>query len=209
MLNFSQDKIGEIVEIEELLNDLDGRYSFEDYKHSLSILAHDFTDEFSDILEILDDFELLASDIVTAGGRKSPISEKIDSEFYERGWDEKKFDTRISIDGQNYHTPTHKIDCYKNRVAFEIEWNNKDPFYDRDLNNFRLLHDLGVISVGIILTRATSLQTIFKDLGKGGSYGASTTHVNKLLPRIEGRGAGGCPVLVIGIEDENFCDDIE
>jgi len=33
------------------------------------------------------------------------------------------------------------VDCFKNRVAIEVEWNNKDPFYDRDLNNFRLLYD--------------------------------------------------------------------
>jgi len=38
-------------------------------------------------------------------------------------------------------TPTHKVDCFKNRVALEIEWNNKDPFFDRDRNNFRLLFD--------------------------------------------------------------------
>ena len=29
--------------------------------------------------------------------------------------------------------------------------------------------------------------------------GASTTHMSKLLPKIEGGGAGGCPVLVFGI----------
>ena len=27
---------------------------------------------------------------------------------------------------------------FKNRIAVEMEWNNKDPFYDRDLNNFRI-----------------------------------------------------------------------
>jgi hypothetical protein len=36
-------------------------------------------------------------------------------------------------------------------VALEVEWNNKDPFYDRDLNNFRLLFDLQVIDVGVIM----------------------------------------------------------
>jgi len=82
-------------------------------------------------------------------------------------------------------TPTHKVDCFKNRVALEIEWNNKDPFYDRDLNNFRLLFDLRAISVGVIITRCSELQTIFNRLGKGSSYGNSTTHLAKLLPRIE------------------------
>ncbi|HEX7408337.1 MAG TPA: BglII/BstYI family type II restriction endonuclease, partial [Candidatus Binatia bacterium] len=34
---------------------------------------------------------------------------------------------------------------------------------------------------------------------RGASYGESTTHMRKLLPKIEGGGAGGCPLLVFGI----------
>ena len=52
----------------------------------------------------------------------------------------------FSVDGNERLSPTHKVDCYKNRIALEIEWNNKDPFFDRDLNNFRLLFDLRAIS---------------------------------------------------------------
>ena len=47
-----------------------------------------------------------------------------------------------------------------------MEWNNKDPFFDRDLNNFRLLHQLGVLSVGVIITRLWELQEEFKKLGR-------------------------------------------
>ncbi|MDH5682142.1 MAG: restriction endonuclease, partial [Spirochaetota bacterium] len=101
----------------------------------------------------------------------------------------------------------HKIDCFKNRVALEIEWNNKDPFYDRDLNNFRLLFDLRAISVGVIITRCDELQEIFADIGRGSSYGASTTHLSKLLPRIEGGGGGGCPILVFGIKKSLYVED--
>jgi hypothetical protein len=55
--------------------------------------------------------------------------------------------------------------CMNGGMRLEIEWNNKDPFYDRDLNNFRLLFDLRVIEVGVIVTRASNLQAIFKSLG--------------------------------------------
>ena len=48
-------------------------------------------------------------------------------------------DTRIVVDGMEYASPTHNVDHFKGCVALEIAWNNKDPFYDRDLNNFRLL----------------------------------------------------------------------
>ncbi|MBX9620346.1 MAG: restriction endonuclease, partial [Hyphomicrobiales bacterium] len=63
------------------------------------------------------------------------------------------------------------------------------------------------IGVGVIITRCDDLQDIFSQLGKGSSYGNSTTHMSKLLPRIEGGGGGGCPILVFGISkhlyDEN------
>lgn len=156
---------------------------------------------------ILTAFRLLRSDITQPGGRKSPIAQKLDDQFLERGWREQQFATGIIVDNTTYETPTHKVDCVKERVALEIEWNNKDPFYDRDLNNFRLLFDLRAISVGVIITRSDRLQQIFNDLGKGASYGASTTHMSKLLPRIEGGGGGGCPLLVFGITPELYVEE--
>jgi hypothetical protein len=103
--------------------------------------------------------------------------------------------------------PSTAVDCFKNRIALEIEWNNKDPFFDRDLNNFRLLFDLRAISVGVIITRTDELQDIFKGLGRGKSYGASTTHMSKLLPRIQGGGGAGCPLLIFGIRKELYVED--
>ncbi len=141
------------------------------------------------------------------GGNKSDLSKSIEAPLIRAGWVEKKFNTAIKLDDALLESPTHKIDCFKNGVALEIEWNNKDPFYDRDLNNFRLLFDLRAVGVGVIITRSDGLQTIFNLLGKGSSYGNSTTHMSKLLPRIEGGGGGGCPILVFGITvnlyDEN------
>lgn len=144
-------------------------------------------------------FTLLRSDVLTPGGGRSPIPAKIDGFLNARGWCERAFDTRIVVDGQDYPSPTHKIDNYKNKVGVEVEWNNKTEFYDRDLNNFRLLRQLRVLSVGVIITRVSELQVEFNRLGKGASYGQSTTHWDKLIPKIEGGGSGGCPLLVIGL----------
>lgn len=127
--------------------------------------------------------------------------------LYQRNWVEKHFDTKIVVDDASLASPTHSVDCYKNRVALEIEWNNKDPFYDRDLNNFRLLFGLRVVSVGVIITRCDDLQEIFQQLGRGSSYGASTTHMSKLLPRIRGGSGGGCPLLVFGISKSLYIED--
>jgi len=180
------------------------KYEIHEWKHSIAILANDFPSEWNDLLDLLKSFRLCKSWVEKPGGRKSQVSSFIDTFLYDRGWIEKEFDTTVIVDTTERHSPTHKIDCYKNRVALEIEWNNKDPFFDRDLNNFRLLFDLRAISVGIIITRCDDLQLIFNDLGKGSSYGASTTHMSKLIPRIEGGGGAGCPILVFGIKPELF-----
>jgi hypothetical protein len=182
-------------------------YELHEWKHSCAILKEDFPEEWKDIISVLHEFRLYKSWITNPGGSKSKISEFLDSYLYERGWEEKEFNTQVVVDEHTMDTPTHKVDCFRNRVAIEIEWNNKDPFYDRDLNNFRLLFDLRAISVGVIITRCDELQEIFKELGRGSSYGASTTHMSKLLPRIEGGSGAGCPLLVIGISKELYVED--
>ena len=147
--------------------------------------------------------------MATGGGNKSKLSAFIDGFLGKRGWIEKQFQTAIVVDKARLDSPTHRIDCFKNSIALEIEWNNKDPFFDRDLNNFRLLFDLRAVSVGVIVTRSDELQDIFNGLGRGSSYGNSTTHMAKLLPRIEGGGGAGCPLLVFGIRKALFEDDDE
>lgn len=182
-------------------------YEIIEWKHSCAILKNDFPDEWRDIIEVLTNFRLYRSAIETPGGGKFPISKNMDNEFAKRGWVEKAFDTKVVVDSVPNENLTHKIDCYKNRVALEIEWNNKDPFFDRDLNNFRILFDLRAISVGVIITRCDELQDIFDRLGKGKSYGPSTTHMSKLVPRIQGGGGGGCPILVFGITKKLYIND--
>jgi hypothetical protein len=157
-----------------------------------------------DIVELLRSLKIPQDWISTPGGRKSQLADFVDKYMGARGWLEKQFSTSVKVDDSHYDSPTHKVDCYKNRVALELEWNNKDPFYDRDLNNFRLLFDLRAISVGIIITRSDELQDIFDELDRGSSFGASTTHMSKLLPRIDGGGGAGCPILVIGITKKAY-----
>jgi len=174
-------------------------YETHEWRHAVSILKYDFPNEWDEIVELLTEFELKKSDIAVPGKNKSNVSSSIDTRLADKGWREKSFDTKVVVDGNSMDSPTHKVDCFKNRVALEIEWNNKDPFYDRDLNNFRLLFELRTVSVGVIITRCDELQEIFDGLGRGKSYGNSTTHMSKLLRRIEGGGGGGCPILAFGI----------
>jgi hypothetical protein len=183
------------------------RFEVHEWRNGLAILAAAHPDERRDILEVLRTFTLMRSDIIKPGGSKGLIASKLDSHFTRLGWVEKKFETKIVVDTAEHIAPTHKVDCYKNRVALEVEWNNKDPFYDRDLNNFRLLFELRAIDAGVIVTRCTELQAIFNQLGRGPSFGNSTTHMAKLRPRLDGGGGGGCPVVVFGIRRAAYVED--
>lgn len=193
--------------VESLPEFIQQHYEIHEWKHACAILRQDFPEEWSDIISVLTEFRLRKAWITNPGGQKSLVAQFIDRYLYHRGWVEKEFKTQVVVDQHRIDTPTHKVDCFKNRVALEIEWNNKDPFFDRDLNNFRLLFDLRAISVGIIITRCDNLQEIFNTLGRGSSYGASTTHISKLIPRIEGGGGAGCPLLVFGISKKLYTED--
>ena len=182
-------------------------YEFHEWRHATAILQTDYPSEWKDVVDVLTDFRLHRSEIVVPGKNKSKVAARIDSELGARGWQEKAFQTKIVVDETTTDSPTHKVDCFKNKIGLEIEWNNKDPFFDRDLNNFRLLFDLRALSVGIIVTRCDDLQDIFNELGRGSSYGNSTTHMSKLIPRIEGGGGGGCPVAVFGITKGLYVKD--
>ena len=175
------------------------RFRFEERGHGTAILAGDFPQEFSELMDCLAAFTLKRSQIIAAGGGRSQIPITLDGFLSARGWTEKKFDIQIAVDGNPIPIPTHKIDNFKNRIGVEVEWNNKTEFYDRDLNNFRLLNVLNVLSVGVIITRVSELQDVFDQLGIGAKYGPSTTHWNKLIPKVDGGGAGQCPLLMIGM----------
>lgn len=186
--------------------DIAGRYEVHEWRNGLAILSATHPDEWIGILDVLRGFRLLKSDILRPGGSKTLISSKLDEHFMRLGWMGKKFDTKIVVDAAEYIAPTHKIDCYKNRVALEVEWNNKDAFFDRDLSNFRMLFDLRAIDVGVIITRCAELQQIFNRLGRGRSFGNSTTHLAKLLPRLAGGSGGGCPLVALGIRSAAYVE---
>lgn len=181
-------------------------FEIHEWKHACAVLKGDFKKEWSEIIKVLGKFRLRESDIRSPGGGLSPVSQWFNREFINLGWQKKSFETKIVVDKKEFESPTHEVDCFKNGVALEVEWSNKDPFFDRDLNNFRLLFELRAISVGIIITKSDELSEIFQRMGRDiwNKYGWSTTWMKKLLPRIEGGGGGGCPILVFGITQKLY-----
>jgi len=183
------------------------RYHIEERRHACAVLSVDFAGELKNIVDCLDQFELLRSEIVVGGGGKTRIARRFDDFLTLCEWKERSIKVSRTIGERTVEAETHKVDFCKGRVAVEVEWNNKDPFFSRDLNAFRLLHELDVISVGVIITRTDELQLIFNALGVGTKYGASTTHWSKLIPRVDAAGAGSCPLLLVGITPKCYRKD--
>lgn len=202
--------------LELIPTELQSSYEFHQWRNAVAVLAGVYPDEWQSLLEVLSAFRILRTDIGelgTKGGGKSKVAIRMDRMFRERGWLPQEFDTSILVktlggDVRETKSPTHEVDCFRGKVAIELEWNNKTEFYDRDLNNFRLLFDLRVIDVGIVMTRSDELQTVFDSLGKGSSYGSTTTILSKLVRKLEGGAGGGCPVLAVGMKSSLYLDDI-
>lgn len=192
---------------------LQKHYHVFEWRHACAVLENDFPQQWSELTKILGSFRLRRSLIVNKGGNRSPVVKELDGAFYSASWEKKEFKTSIVVDGKGSDNPTHEIDCYKGGVALETEWDNKDPFFDRDLNNFRILFELRSVSVGVIITRSRELDSLITKLrweagtSKEKFGGANTTHWDALIPRIQGGGGGGCPVLAFGMKPNLYVDD--
>ena len=206
----------------DLISDmLREKFEFYNYGHALEILSDAFSDEWREIQECLVKLSISISDIKTDGGNESPIPKKFDDVLYPLGWREikitgdllvklyprKNAQRRGAFSDEPFEEKTingfidgHNIDFIKNKVAFDLEWNSKDQTFDRDLLAMRTYFDCGIIDVGIIVTRSKELNDVFADLGNKAKYGASTTWMGKLIPRLDSRRNGGCPILAIGIK---------
>ena len=209
--------------------DLLAKFEFYSYGHALEILREAFPVEWAEVQNCLRSLSLSVEDIKKDGGNESPIPKKFDAILYPCGWREirisgdllvKKYlrqtsQRRGNFSDQPYETEIikgyidgHNIDFLKNRVAFDLEWNSKDQTFDRDLLAMRTYFDCGLIDVGIIVTRARSLNDIFRQVNDEEGqplmkkYGASTTWIGKLIYRLDSRRNGGCPILAVGIGKE-------
>jgi CRISPR-associated protein Csd2 len=177
-------------------------YEVHDYKHAAAILATEFPAEFGEICNALRRFRFTEEDVTTPGGNESRIPKKFSDILRPMGWLESQLNAKLVIDDEVVVShDTHKVDYIKGRVAFDLEWNSKDQTFDRDLYAFRAFFDYDRISAGVLVTRSNELDPYFSRLGNliKAKYGASTTHMGKLLPRLGAGRNGGCPVLVFGI----------
>lgn len=137
--------------------------------HAEAILIHDMEEAYAEIEQVLLEASLPAVELVRGGGGESEFTQRLRRRLNDEfGWRKHNFEIKKTVDGIEKESMSHEIDHVKHykkgTFALEIEWNNKDPFYDRDLENFKRLHADGVISIGGIITRGRSLQDNLRSL---------------------------------------------
>lgn len=201
---------------EPTVSGLPSGYRYGVTRYADVILQNAFPRLFREILASLSIFTIdFQKEIVAGGGGCAPQTRRFDHSLYEQGWNKHNITIEKRIDDRPiFKTRSHEIDVFKlgeddwyPGVAVEMEWNNKDPFYARDLQNFSGLHSEGVIAVGVIVTRGPKLQVELERGAAAGfyttsKYGKATTHWDKLIPMVNLGGGGQCPLLLVGIEDE-------
>lgn len=137
--------------------------------HAEAILKHDMGSAVSEIESVLSSISVPIEELVYGGGGEGELTQRIRRSLAgEFGWKKHIFEIKKIVDGKEKESISHEIDHVKifpaGTFALEIEWNNKDPFFDRDLENFKRLHADGVISIGAIITRGVSLQEDMRGL---------------------------------------------
>jgi hypothetical protein len=137
-------------------------FEIEFHSHALSILSVDFPNALAEIEAVLIETSIPITEIIGSGGGEAAGTQRMRRALAARGWIKKNFVIRKIVNDVEREAISHEIDHVKTfetgTVALEIEWNNKDPFFDRDLENFKRLHAEAAISVGIIITRGASLH---------------------------------------------------
>jgi hypothetical protein len=136
--------------------------------HARAILEIDFPEVAEELEDVLLGSTIPIEEIIRSGGGETKGTQRLRNALRARQWNKHNFIVERTINGVPREAQSHEVDHVRTfgagTVALEIEWNNKDPFFDRDLENFKRLHADGAISLGIIITRGSALQDALKGL---------------------------------------------
>jgi Restriction endonuclease BglII len=138
------------------------KFQVEFHSHAEAILTHDFPEVLDELWGALDALTIPIEEIIAGGGGEAKGTQRLRKSLTKLGWPKTTFTVRKIINTVEREAVSHIVDHCRTLpegvVALEIEWNNKDPFFDRDLENFKRLHADGAISVGILVTRGRDLH---------------------------------------------------
>ena len=134
--------------------------------HARAILGADFPSAVTELEDALASATIPIEEIVAGGGGEAKGTQRLRRALAAKGWRKTTFTVEKRINDVPRESQSHEVDHVREfetdghiaRIALEIEWNNKDPFFDRDLENFKRLHADGAISAGVIVTRGRALH---------------------------------------------------
>ncbi|APE17087.1 restriction endonuclease [Mycobacterium sp. WY10] len=209
------------------------RYDFIETRNAAAVLAATNEQRFGELVDVLNEFELLTSDLVVPGGQESDLAARLNRGFRDRGWREARVDTRIVLALRKMpYKPAgeksaevvdtevvnegYKVDNFVDRIALDVEWNAKDGNLDRDISAYRALYDSALIDVAVMVTRTLELRRLGYRLGREAGYEhkrakrilntTTTTNTDKLRPRMQRGDSGGCPLLAIAISERTWVE---
>lgn len=140
----------------------DNGFEVEFTSHAEAIMLHDFPHLLDELEGALLGISLPMTEIIGGGGGEAKMTQRLRRGLAAMQWTKHNFELKKTVDGVAKESISHEIDHVRRAAsgvfALEIEWNNKDPFFDRDLENFKRLHAEGAISVGGIVTRGALMQ---------------------------------------------------
>ena len=148
-------------------------FQIEFHSHAQAILEGDFPEAAVEIENVLVEATIPIEEIIAGGGGEAKGTQRLRRGLQAKKWETVEFVVEKRINGVPREAISHKMDHVTTFnlqrggagvLALEIEWNNKDPFYDRDLENFKRLHADGAISVGMIVTRGRALHESMRSM---------------------------------------------
>jgi hypothetical protein len=150
------------------------QWSVKSINHGETIAKIEFSEQFEFLVSALCEWKLdVENHIIKRGGGQADQTQDLTEKFNARGWQKNRITVQNSItfetkyDARSSDSTSHEIDhiienSNQRLMALEIEWNNKDEFFDRDFQAMRRLYELDIIDLGVILTRGPELEDQLK-----------------------------------------------
>src|SRR5262245_48713372 len=111
-------------------------FQTEFYSHAKAILEGDFPEGVAELESALGALTIPIQEIIRSGGGETKGTQRLRRALAELGWTKINFTVEKVINGKRREAQSHEVDHVRKFgddqiIALEIEWNNKDPFFDR------------------------------------------------------------------------------
>jgi len=153
--------------IDRLIN---SDWEITEINYALAIAQQTFPQECELLAEALLSMTLNTEEhFIKRGGGEADQTQELSAKLNSYGWVKNNVSIENTIrfsqkfDAFTASSISHEVDHIGQnhqgkKFALEIEWNNKDEFFDRDFSAFQGLFDLNAIELGIIITRGPDLE---------------------------------------------------